>query len=226
MRFSQETKDLFVKKNAIKKPKILVLYHSLYGHIHLMAEAVAQGVELGGGESIMRQVEGLIPQKLWNKPIKAAKKQMKHVPVADPESELVGIDGIIVGSPVHFGTMSAQMKVFWDQTSLALLKGSLNGKPAGVFCSSAMQHGGNEAALLSMIITLMHHGCFIVGLPFNDKMSNDGLRLVDEVSGGSFYGASTIAGPLGERLPSHNELMLARVLGQNVTVAAGKLMDK
>lgn len=215
-----------MKNNSVKKPKILVLYHSLYGHVHIMADAVAHGVEMAGGEPVLKQVEGLIPRNLWNAPIKAAKQKMKEVPLADPETELFGIDGIVVGSPTHFGIMSAQMKVFWDQTSGALLKGALNGKPAGVFGSSAMQHGGNEMVLISMIITLLHHGCLIVGLPFEDKIGHEGLRIADEVSGGSFYGASTISGPLGERLPSKNELMLARVLGQNVTLAAAKLMVK
>ena len=215
-----------MKKNLVKKPKILVLYHSIYGHVHIMADAVAHGVEMAGGEPVLRQVEGLIPPNLWNTSIRAAKKKMKEVPIADPETVLSGIDGIVVGSPTHFGIMSAQMKVFWDQTSGALVQGSLVGKPAGVFGSSAMQHGGNEMVLISMIITLMHHGCLIVGLPFEDKIGNGGLRIADEVSGGSFYGASTISGPLGERLPSKNELMLARVLGQNVTIAATKLMSK
>lgn len=208
----------------MKKPKILVLYHSLYGHVHIMADAVARGVEMGGGKPILRQVQGLIPRNLWNTPIKAAKREMKDIPVADPETVLEGIDGIVVGSPTHFGTMSAQMKSFWDQTSASLLKGELKGKPAGVFSSSAMQHGGNEMVLISMIVTLMHHGCVIVGLPFEDKIGHEGLRSIDEVSGGSFYGASTISGPLGERLPSKNELMLARVLGGNVTSIAKKLM--
>lgn len=215
-----------MKNKAERKPVILVLYHSLYGHLQPMSEAIAQGVEMGGGEPKIRQVQGLIPRERWSKPIKIAKKKMEKIPFADPETELEGIDGIIVGSPTHFGLMSAQMKSFWDQTSTALLKGSLNGKPAGVFTSSATQHVGNEMSMMSIIVTLLHHGCLITGLRFEDKMIDGGLRTVDEVSGGSVYGASTITGPLGERLPSQNELMLARVLGHTVTTTAAKLIKE
>lgn len=215
-----------MKNNTVKKPKILVLYYSLYGHLQPMAEAIAQGVEMSGGKPIMRQVGEMIPRKHWTTPIKVAKKKMKDVIIADPETALLDIDGIVVGSPTHFGTISSQMKIFWDQTTPALSTGVLNGKPAGVFSSSAMQHGGNEMVLIHMITMLMHHGCVIVGLSINNKIGDEGLKLVDEVSGGSPYGASTITGPLGERVPSQNELMLARMLGQNVTVAAAKLMTK
>lgn len=213
-------------KQRVRKPKILILFYSLYGHTLPMAEAVAKGVEISGGEVIFRQVDEVIPKKNWTAAIKQAKKQMSSIKIADPYEDLKGIDGIIVGGPVRFGTISAQMKAFWDQTSDAWSDGVLNGKPAGVFGSTATQHGGNEVGLVTMIFTLMHHSCYIVGLPFSEKTNSSGLRTVDEVSGGSPYGPTTITGPMGERLPSQNELTLARILGETVTSVASKLMVK
>lgn len=216
------TQNVLMKRDA-RKPKILVLYYSLYGHTLPMAEAVVKGVESGGGEAIFRQVEEIIPRKNWTPAIKAAKQQMKHIPVADPYRDLTGIDGLIIGGPVRFGTISTQMKAFWDQTSQAWSEGVLNGKPAGVFGSTATQHGGNEVGLVTMIVTLLHHGCYIVGLPFSEKTNSAALRTIDEVSGGTPYGPTTITGASGERSPSQNELALARLLGETVTAAAIKL---
>lgn len=211
-------------KQTVRKPKILILFYSLYGHLLPMAEAVAKGVETSGGEVLLRQVAEVIPKKNWTVAIKEAKQSMSKIKFADPDSDLHDIDGVIVGGPVRYGTISAQMKTFWDQTSQAWSEGALNGKPAGVFGSTATQHGGNEMGLLAMIITLLHHGCFIVGLPFNEKTNSIGLRTIDEMSGGTPYGPTTISGPMGEREPSQNELALARLLGETVTGAAKKLM--
>lgn len=209
-----------------RKPKILVLFYSLYGHLLPMTQAVVRGIDVAGGEVVLRQVEEIIPKKNWTDAIKAAKKQLSKISFADPYQDLKGIDGVIVGGPVRYGTISTQMKAFWDQTSEAWSEGLLNGKPAGVFGSTATQHGGNEIGLITMIVTLLHHGCYIVGLPFNEKTNTAGLRITDEVSGGSPYGPTTITGAMGERSPSENELSLARLLGETVTVAAKKLMIK
>ncbi len=222
---ANSVRDRVSKKRKEKKPKILVIYYSLYGHLKIMADSVVEGVKLAGGEPILKQADEIIPEKLWTEPIKKAKAKMKDVPVADPETDLKNIDGVIVGTPTRFGIVATQMKAFWDQTTNAWDAGYLIGKPAGVFTSTATQHGGQEMALLSMIVTLMHHGCVIVGLPLNGKISGEGLKNIDEVSGGSPYGASTISGEMGERLPSRNELMLARILGEHVTTNAIKLRE-
>jgi len=213
-------------KQRVRKPKILVLFYSLYGHVLPMAEAVAKGVEISGGEVILRQVDEVIPKKNWTPAIKLAKKKLSKIKFADPYEDLKDIDGLIIGGPVRFGTTSTQMKAFWDQASEAWSEGVLNGKPAGVFGSTATQHGGNEVGLITMIVTLLHHGCYIVGLPFSEKTNSSGLRIVNEVSGGSPYGPTTITGPMGERLPSQNELSLARLLGETVTSVASKLILK
>ncbi|MDO8511746.1 MAG: NAD(P)H:quinone oxidoreductase [bacterium] len=224
MKFTKKVAQNVLLKQEVRNPKILVLFYSLYGHMLPMAEAVAKGVEISGGEVIFRQVDEVIPKKKWTTAMKQAKKQMSKIAIADPYDDLKDIDGVIVGGPVRYGTISTQMKAFWDQTSQAWSEGVLNGKPAGVFGSTATQHGGNEVGLITMIVTLLHHGCYIVGLPFSEKTNSAGLRVVDEVSGGSPYGPTTITGPMGERSPSQNELSLARLLGETVTTAAKKLM--
>ena len=204
------------------KPKILILFYSTYGHIYKMAQAVAEGVKEGGGEPILKQVEELMPEKYWNDVVKKVKAAIKNVPVADPRKDLSGIDGIIVGTPTRYGNMTAQMRNFWDQTGDDWVKGSLIGKPASVFTSSATQHGGQETTIISTMVTLLHHGAVIVGLPYSFQ---DQSR-IDEITGGSPYGASTIAGGQGQRQPSENELRLARALGKHHTQIAKKLMQK
>ncbi len=201
------------------KPKILVLFYSMYGHTFTMAKAVTEGVREAGGEPILKKVAELIPEDRWSKGIKKAKEAMKGVPVADPLKDLKGIDGIVVGTPTRYGNMCAQMRNFWDQTSDDWVKGSLIGKPAAVFTGSATQHGGQETTIISTMITLLHHGCVLVGLPysFQEQMT------IEEISGGSPYGASTIAGPMGERMPSANELKMAKDLGKHLTKIAKKL---
>lgn len=201
------------------KPKILILFYSMYGHIFEMANAVAEGVREAGGEAIIKQVAELIPEKFWNENIKKAKKLMKDIPVANPREDLGEIDGIVVGTPTRFGNMCAQMRNFWDQTSGDWIKGTLIGKPAAVFTSSATQHGGQETTIISSMITLLHHGCVLVGLPYSFKEQ----MTLEEISGGSPYGASTIAGGMGERMPSTNELKMAKDLGRHLTNIAKKL---
>jgi len=201
------------------KPKVLVLFYSMYGHIFRMAGAVAEGIREAGGEPILKQVVEFIPKDRWNEDMRKAKEAMKDVPVADPRKDLKGVDGVVVGTPTRFGNMCAQMRNFWDQTSDDWMKGSLVGKPAAVFPGTATQHGGQETTIIATMITLLHHGCVLVGLPysFTEQMT------LEEISGGSPYGASTIAGPAGERMPSAKELKMARDLGRHLTGIAKKL---
>jgi len=201
------------------KPRILILFYSMYGHTFRMANAVAEGVREAGGETILKQVAELVPEDRWNENIRKAKKSMKDIPVADPDADLKGIDGLIIGTPTRFGNMCSQMRNFWDQTSGDWMKGSLIGKPAAVFTSTATQHGGQETTIISTMLTLLHHGCILVGLPYSFKEQ----MTVQEITGGSPYGASTIAGPMGERTPSANELKMAKDLGKHLTSVAKKL---
>jgi len=202
-----------------KKPKILVLFYSMYGHIFRMANAVAEGVLEAGGEPILKQVAELVPEKFWNEDVRKAKELMKNIPVADPRNDLKGIDGVIVGAPTRFGSMCAQMRNFWDQTGGDWMNGTLIGKPAAVFTSTGTQHGGQETTIISTHITLLHHGCVVVGLPYSIQEQ----MTMEEITGGSPYGASTIAGPMGERMPSANELKMAKDLGKHLTRIAKKL---
>lgn len=201
------------------KPKILVLFYSMYGHIFRVANAVVEGVGEAGGEPILKQVAELVPKERWTEDMRKVKESMKNIPVADPRKDLKGVDGVIVGTPTRFGNMCAQMRNFWDQTSDDWMKGTLIGKPAAVFTSTATQHGGQETTIISTMITLLHHGFVLVGLPYSfaEQMT------IEEISGGSPYGPSTIAGPMGERTPTANELKLARDLGKHLTKIAKKL---
>jgi len=203
------------------EPRILVLFYSMYGHIFRMANAIVDGVHEAGGEPILKQVAELVPEEFWDEDVKKAKELMKDIPVADPRKDLMGIDGVIVGTPTRFGNMCAQMRNFWDQTGGAWMKGALISKPAAVFTSSNTQHGGQETTIISTMITLLHQGCILVGLPysFQEQMT------MEEITGGSPYGASTIAGggPPYERMPSANELQMAKGLGKHLTAIARKL---
>jgi len=201
------------------RPRILILFYSRHGQIFGMAEAMADGVREAGGEPVLRQVAELIPQEQWDENMKKTKELMRHIPTADPKKDLKGIHGVIVGTPTRFGNMSAQMKNFWDQTSGDWMQGTLIGKPAAVFTCTATQHGGQETTIITTMIPLLHHGCVLVGLPysFTEQMT------LEEISGGSPYGASTISGPMDERMPSANELKMAKHLGKHLTTIAKKL---
>jgi NAD(P)H dehydrogenase (quinone) len=205
-----------VKEN---KPKILVIFYSMYGHTFKMANAVVEGVREAGGEPVLRQVAELVPEEFLNEDAKRAKESMKDIMVADPRRDLKGIDGVVVGTPTRFGNMCAQMRNFWDQTGGEWVSGTLIGKPAAVFTSSNTQHGGQETTIISTHITLLHHGCVVVGLPYSfaEQMT------MEEITGGSPYGASTIAGTMGERMPSVNDLKMAKGLGEHLTAIAKKL---
>lgn len=200
--------------------KVLIVYYSMYGHINRLAEAVAEGArEVAGAEVTLRRVpETLTPEVLAAMGAVEAQKSMAHVPICTVD-ELAAADAIIFGTPTRFGNMCGQMRQFLDATGQLWLKGSLIGKVGSVFTSSATQHGGQESTLLSFHITLLHQGMLVAGLPYSfaGQMDNS------EITGCSPYGASTIAGTKGERLPSENELAGARFQGKHVAQIAAKL---
>ncbi len=196
--------------------KVLVLYHSTYGHIEKMAEAVAEGARsVSGTEVDIRRVPETVPEELA---IKSGYKLDQAAPLADV-NELETYDAIIVGAGTRFGTAAAQMRSFWDQTGGVWFQGKLVGKVGGAFTSSATQHGGNETTLIGMIQTLMHHGMVVAGLPY----AFQGQMRLDEITGGSPYGATTIAGGDGSRQPSDNDLAGARHQGEYIAQLARKL---
>jgi NAD(P)H dehydrogenase (quinone) len=200
--------------------KILVVYYSLYGHVHQLAQAVAAGAaEVDGAEVDIRQVpETLSDEVISMMGALESRKAMASVPVCTV-ADLAEADAIIFGTPTRFGNMCGQMRQFLDGTGQLWAQGALVGKPGGVFTGSAMQHGGQETTITSFHTTMLHHGMVIVGLPGTFP----GLARTDEVSGCSFYGASTVAGAKGERLPSGNELDGARFQGRHVAAIAKKL---
>ncbi|WP_308910287.1 NAD(P)H:quinone oxidoreductase [Pseudokordiimonas caeni] len=196
--------------------RILVLYYSSYGHIETMANAVAEGVrEVKGAEVVVKRVPELVPDEVAKG---AGMKLDQEAPYAEP-GELADYDAIIFGTPTRFGNMAAQMRNFLDQTGGLWVKGALIGKVGSVFTSTASQHGGQETTITSFHTTLLHHGMVIVGLPY----SFAGNAIMTEVSGGTPYGASTLAGADGSRKPSENELAGARFQGRHVAEIAKKL---
>jgi len=202
--------------------KILVVFYSTYGHVHDMAQAVAKGAkQVPGADVDIRQVpETLSDDVLEKMGATEAKKTFAHVPVCTVE-ELEKADAVIFGTPTRFGNMCGQMRQFLDATGQLWANGSLIGKVGSVFVSSATQHGGQESTILSFHITLLHHGFVVVGLPY----SFQGQMRIDEITGGSPYGASTIAGGDGARQPSETELEGARFQGNHVAKIAVKLAD-
>ena len=201
--------------------KVLIVYYSMYGHIHRMAEAVAEGVrEVPGAEAILRRVPETLSEDVLKKMgALEAQKVMARVPLCTVD-ELAQADAVIFGSPTRFGNMCGQMRQFLDATGGLWVKGALVGKVGSVFTSSGTQHGGQESTILSFHITLLHQGMVIVGLPY----SFAGQTRIDEITGGSPYGASTIVGGKGERMPSENELAGARYQGRHVAAIAFKLI--
>jgi NAD(P)H dehydrogenase (quinone) len=199
---------------------VLIAFYSTYGHIYKMAEAVAQGVnEVEGATAVLRRVpETLPPNVLEMMGATEAQKAFSHIPEATV-ADLEQADAVILGTPTRFGNMCGQMRQFLDATGQIWMQGKLVGKVGSVFASTATQHGGQETTLLSTHITLLHHGMVIVGLPY----AFQGQTRIDEITGGSPYGATTIAGGKGERLPSENELAGARYQGKHVATIAKKL---
>ena len=198
-------------------PKILVLYYSAYGHVETMAEAVAEGArQVAGAEVTIKRVPELVPEEVARK---SGHKLDQKAPIADP-GELGDYDAIIFGTPTRFGNMAAQMRNFLDQTGGHWMKGTLIGKVASVFASTATQHGGQETTITSFHHTLLHQGMIIVGLPY----SCQNLLTMSEITGGSPYGAATLAGPDGSRKPTENELGMARFQGRHVAEITAKLV--
>jgi NAD(P)H dehydrogenase (quinone) len=195
--------------------KVLVLYYSSYGHVETMANAVAEGARAGGAEATVKRVPELVPDEVARK---AGIRLDQPAPIATVD-ELPEYDAIVFGTPTRFGNMTAQMRSFLDQTGGLWMRGALVGKVGSVFTSSATQHGGQESTILTFIPTLLHHGMVVVGLPY----AFQGQMGVDEVKGGSPYGASTIAGGDGSRKPSAVELDAARFQGRHVAQVAAKL---
>lgn len=200
--------------------KVLIVYYSLYGHVHRMAEAIAEGAqEIKDATVEMKRVPETLPDTvLAQMGALEYHKSVSHIPVCTV-GELALADAIIFGTPTRFGNMCGQMRQFLDATGQLWAKGALVGKVGSVFTSSATQHGGQESTLLSFHITLLHQGFVVVGLPYTFQ----GQMRIDEITGGSPYGASTIAGGKGERMPSENELAAARFQGKHVASIAARL---
>jgi NAD(P)H dehydrogenase (quinone) len=204
----------------VSKMKLLILYYSMYGHIHRMAEAEAAGArEVEGVDVVMRRVPETLSQEILEMMgAVAAQKAFSHIPVCTLE-ELGSADAVIFGTPTRYGNMCGQMRQFLDATGRLWAAGALVGKVGSVFTSSATQHGGQESTILTFHTNLLHHGMVIAGLPY----SFEGQSRLDEVTGCSPYGASTIAGQQGQRLPTKNELDGARYQGKYVAGIALKL---
>ena len=201
--------------------KLLILYYSMFGHVHKMAEAVAEGArQVSGTEVILAQVPETLPTIVLEKMgALEAQKKFAHIPVCTIQ-QLADADAVIFGTPTRFGNMCGQMRQFFDATGGIWKAGALVGKVGSVFTSSATQHGGQESTILSFHITLLHHGMIIVGLPY----TFEGQQRTNEVTGCSPYGSSTIAGNDGQRWPSENELTGARFQGKYVAGIASKLV--
>jgi NAD(P)H dehydrogenase (quinone) len=200
--------------------KVQVVFYSMYGHVYRLAEAVAEGARGVKGTAVsLHQVPELAPdQVLAASGAKEARKAFAHVPIATPE-HLAEADAILLGTPTRFGNMCAQMRNFLDQTGALWMKGSLVGKVGSVFASTATQHGGQETTILSFHTTLLHQGMIIVGVPYAEQR----LMNMQEITGGTPYGATTLAGPDGSRHPSENELAIARFQGKHVATIAANL---
>jgi len=200
--------------------KVQIVFYSMYGHVYQLAEAVAEGArEVKGTEVALYQVPELVPDKALEKSgAKAAREAFAHIPVAQP-GVLAEADAIIFGTPTRFGNMCAQMRNFLDQTGQLWVKGALAGKVGSVFASTGTQHGGQETTITSFHSTLLHQGMIIVGVPYTvPELTN-----MKEITGGTPYGATTLAGADGSRQPSENELAIARYQGKHVAQIAQKL---
>ena len=196
-------------------PKVLVLYYSAYGHIEAMAMAIAEGVRSAGAAVDIKRVPETAPEEVARA---GHFKLDQAAPVAHID-DLIEYDAIIVGTGTRFGRISSQMASFLDQAGDLFMRGALNGKVGGAFTSSATQHGGQETTLFSIITNLLHFGMVVVGLDYGHA----GQMTLDEITGGSPYGATTIAGGDGSRLPTANELQGARYQGRKIAETANKL---
>ncbi len=196
--------------------KLLILYHSTYGHVETLAEAIAQGArEVEGVDVAIRRVPELVPDEV----ARGSHYKMDQTAPVATVAELTDYDAIVLGCGTRYGRVASQLANFLDQTGGLWAKGAFNGKVGAAFTSTASQHGGQETTLMSLITNLLHFGMVVVGLPY----SYQGLLGVEEVSGGTPYGASTIAGGDGSRRPSDNELGAARFQGRHVAEVTKKL---
>jgi NAD(P)H dehydrogenase (quinone) len=195
--------------------KVLVLYYSSYGHIETMANAIAEGTRAAGAEVNVKRVPELVPEEV----ARASHYKLDQAAPIAKAADLVEYDAIIVGTGTRYGRMTSQMANFWDQTGGLWAQGKLIGKVGAAFTSTASQHGGQETTLMGIHTNLLHHGMVIVGLPY----SFQGQLKLDEVTGGSPYGATTIAAGDGSRQPTENELEGARFLGRHVAQVTAKL---
>ena len=202
--------------------KIQVVFYSMYGHVYRMAEAIAEGArQVEEGEVALYQVPELVPEEALEKSgAKAARSVFAHVPVIEPD-QLAEADAILFGTPTRFGNMCAQMRNFLDRTTRLWLTGALVGKVGSVFASTASQHGGQETTITSFHTTLLHHGMIIVGVPYTEQR----LVQMGEISGGTPYGATTLAGVDGSRKPSEIEIEIARVQGRHVAEITRRLVS-
>lgn len=202
--------------------KIQVVFYSMYGHIYRMAEAIAEGArQVDGADVALYQVPELVPDEALEKSgAKAARAAFAHVPIMEPD-QLAGADAILFGTPTRFGNMCAQMRNFLDRTTRLWLTGALVGKVGSVFAGTASQHGGQETTITSFHTTLLHHGMIIVGVPYTEQR----LVQMDEISGGTPYGATTLAGADGKRHPSEIELEIARFQGRHVAGITRRLVS-
>ncbi|TDX27006.1 NAD(P)H dehydrogenase (quinone) [Modicisalibacter xianhensis] len=197
--------------------RVLIVYYSSYGHIETMAKAVAEGARsVSGTEVDIRRVAELVPDEVAEK---SGYKLDQDAPLLDDPNELANYDAIIIGTPTRYGNMTSQMRNFWDKTGGIWAQGKLVGKVGSAFTSTASQHGGQETTLTSIHTMLFHMGMVVVGVPY----SCAALTELNEVSGGTPYGATTIAGGDGSRQPSENELTIARFQGEHVAGIAAKL---
>jgi len=203
--------------------KVQVIFYSTYGHVFRLAEAVTEGAKaVSGAEVQVLQVAETLPAEVLEKMgATQAKKAFAHIPIADPK-KMAEADAIILGTPTRYGSATAQMRAFLDNTGGMWSSGALIGKVGSAFTSTASQHGGQETTLLTISTFFYHMGMVIVGVPY----STQELLNLDEISGGTPYGASTIAGPKGERQVTANELAIARAQGKHVTEIAKKLAAK
>ncbi|NTV13658.1 MAG: NAD(P)H:quinone oxidoreductase [Desulfobulbaceae bacterium] len=200
--------------------RIQVVFYSMYGHVYQMAEAIAEGARsVGNNEVVIYQVPELVPgEKLLKSGAQAARQRFAHIPVAEP-MVLGEADAVIFGTPTRYGNMCAQMRNFLDQTVQLWLTGALVGKVGSVFASTASQHGGQETTITSFHTTLLHLGMIVVGVPYSEPR----LLNMKEISGGTPYGATTLADADGSRQPSENELAIARFQGAHVAKITAKL---
>ncbi len=198
--------------------KILVLYYSMTGNVYRMAQLVAEGVREAGADVDIKTVPELMPEEVieGDEAIRKAKQAQAGVPVAEPE-ELADYDGIIVGTPTRFGNMASQMSNFWDQTGCLWMEGKLIDKPVGTFCSTASMHGGQETTLVANMLTFIHHGMVIVGMPYSLQ------ELLTTQAGGTPYGPSHVSGYPPTAPITDEEAVICRALGKRVAEVAAKL---